>query len=52
MILRQFLHTDPAIAISYLFRCGGKQAGAVVDPVESPEFYLAAAEERGSASST
>ena len=32
MILRQFLHEDP-IAISYLFGCGGKAAGAVVDPV-------------------
>jgi glyoxylase-like metal-dependent hydrolase (beta-lactamase superfamily II) len=47
MILRQFLHTDSAVAISYLFGCGGKQAGAVVDPVESPEFYLRAAEETG-----
>ena len=32
MILRQFLHTDP-VAISYLFGCGGKSMGAVVDPV-------------------
>jgi glyoxylase-like metal-dependent hydrolase (beta-lactamase superfamily II) len=47
MILRQFLHSDPAVAISYLFGCGGKQAGAVVDPVESPEFYLTAAEQTG-----
>lgn len=47
MILRQFLHTDPAVAVSYLYGCGGKQAGAVVDPVESPEFYLSAAEEVG-----
>ena len=47
MILRQFLHSDPAVAISYLFGCGGKQAGAVVDPVEPPEFYLTAAEETG-----
>lgn len=47
MILRQFLHTDPAVAISYLFGCGGKQAGAVVDPVEPPEFYLRAAELAG-----
>ena len=30
MILRQFLHTDP-VAASYLFDCGGKAAGAVVD---------------------
>ena len=47
MILRQFLHTDPAVAISYLFGCGGKQAGAVVDPIESPEFYVTAAEATG-----
>jgi hypothetical protein len=32
MILRQFLHTDP-VGISYLFGCGGKATGAVVDPV-------------------
>jgi hypothetical protein len=31
MILRQFLHTDPA-GVSCLFGCGGKAAGAVVDP--------------------
>ncbi len=45
MILRQFLHTSPTIAASYLFGCAGKQAGAVVDPVEPASFYLAAAEE-------
>jgi hydroxyacylglutathione hydrolase len=33
MILRQSLHTDPVIAASYLFGCGGHAAGAVVDPV-------------------
>lgn len=47
MILRQFLHTEPAVAASYLFGCGGKQAGAVVDPVEAPEFYLQEAEKSG-----
>ena len=47
MIVRQFLHTDPAIAASYLFGCGGRQAGAVVDPVETPSFYLEAAEHAG-----
>jgi hydroxyacylglutathione hydrolase len=26
MILRQFLHTDPAVAASYLFGCGGHRA--------------------------
>lgn len=49
MILRQFLHTDPAIAISYLFGCGGKGIAAVVDPTEQPDFYLRAASEHGMA---
>ena len=43
MILRQYLHTDPVIAASYLFGCGGQAAGAVVDPVGDPERYLEAA---------
>ncbi len=43
MILRQFLHTDP-VAASYLLGCGGKSAGAVVDPVGDIALYLAAAE--------
>jgi glyoxylase-like metal-dependent hydrolase (beta-lactamase superfamily II) len=43
MILRQYLHTDPAIAASYLFGCAGHSAGAVVDPVGEPEPYLDAA---------
>lgn len=47
MILRQFLHTNPTVAISYLFGCGGKAAGAVVDPVEEPEYYFRAAREAG-----
>lgn len=42
MILRQFLHPDP-VAASYLFGCGGKLSGAVVDPIEGPEFYIEAA---------
>ena len=46
MILRQFLHTDP-VAASYLFGCGGKAAGAVVDPVGDPAIYLRAAEALG-----
>jgi hydroxyacylglutathione hydrolase len=46
MILRQFLHTGP-VGISYLFGCGGKAAGAVVDPVGDIQFYLRAAEETG-----
>src|SRR5712691_8226508 len=46
MILRQFLHTDP-VAASYLFGCGGKTAGAVVDPVGSIDPYLRAAKDTG-----
>jgi glyoxylase-like metal-dependent hydrolase (beta-lactamase superfamily II) len=46
MILRQFLHHDP-VGISYLFGCGGRAAGAVVDPVGDSESYLAAAEAVG-----
>lgn len=47
MILRQFLHTDPAVAASYLLGCGGNAAGAVVDPVGDPAAYARAAEETG-----
>lgn len=47
MILRQFLHRHPTVAASYLFGCGGKQMGAVVDPVEPPEFYIEAAASLG-----
>jgi len=46
MILRQFLHTEP-VAASYLFGCGGRAAGAVVDPLGDPSPYLAAAEATG-----
>jgi len=46
MILRQFLHADP-VGISYLFGCGGKAAGAVVDPVGDVQTYLRAAEDTG-----
>lgn len=46
MILRQFLHQDP-VGISYLFGCGGRAAGAVVDPVGAIEPYLSAAEAAG-----
>ncbi len=47
MIVRHYLHTEPAVAISYLFGCGGKAVGAVVDPVEQPEFYVREAEALG-----
>ena len=46
MILRQFLHSDP-VALSYLFGCGGKAAGAVVDPLGELDPYLRAAEDTG-----
>jgi hydroxyacylglutathione hydrolase len=46
MILRQFLHKDP-VGISYFFGCGGRAAGAVVDPAEDFEPYLRAAENAG-----
>jgi hydroxyacylglutathione hydrolase len=46
MILRQYLHTDP-VGVSYLFGCGGKAAGAVVDPVGDINRYLRAAQETG-----
>ena len=46
MILRQFLHADP-VGVSYLFGCGGKAAGAVVDPVGDVIRYLGAAQETG-----
>lgn len=46
MILRPFLHTDP-VGISYLFGCGGKATGAVVDPVADVAFYLDAAKATG-----
>jgi glyoxylase-like metal-dependent hydrolase (beta-lactamase superfamily II) len=47
MILRQYLHTDPVVASSYLFGCVGHAAGAVVDPVGEPERYLDAAQALG-----
>ncbi|HQU69692.1 MAG TPA: MBL fold metallo-hydrolase [Albidovulum sp.] len=46
MILRQFLHCEP-VAASYLFGCGGKASGAVVDPVGDIASYLEAAEALG-----
>ena len=46
VIVRQFLHTDP-VAISYLFGCGGKACGAVVDPLGDIQVYLDAARATG-----
>jgi len=47
MILRQYLDTDPVIAASYLFGCGGKGVGAVVDPVQDIDRYLRDSEDLG-----
>ena len=47
MILRQTLHTIPAIASSYLFGCGSRHVACVVDPVAEPQFYLDAAAASG-----
>ena len=47
MILRQFLDTEPVVAASYLFGCGGKGMGAVVDPVDDTERYLRDADSLG-----
>lgn len=47
MILRQFLHTDPAIAASYLLGCGGQGIAMVVDPVSEPAEYLREADAQG-----
>jgi hydroxyacylglutathione hydrolase len=47
VIVRQFLHTSPVVAASYVFGCGSKRAGCVVDPVEEPAFYRAAASDLG-----
>jgi len=51
MILRQFAHSDPVAALSYLFGCGGKGVGGVVDPV-SAEAIRAAHLELREASAT
>jgi glyoxylase-like metal-dependent hydrolase (beta-lactamase superfamily II) len=47
MILRQYLHDEPTIAASYLLGCGSREAGAVVDPIEAPGFYLEEADRLG-----
>lgn len=47
MILRQYLRFEPAVVASYLVGCAGKAVGAVIDPVEPPEFYLKEAGRNG-----
>jgi glyoxylase-like metal-dependent hydrolase (beta-lactamase superfamily II) len=49
MILRQFLHTDPVIAASYIVGCGGKSACVVIDPVDAPARYERVAADLGMA---
>jgi glyoxylase-like metal-dependent hydrolase (beta-lactamase superfamily II) len=47
MILRQYLDTNPVVAASYLFGCGGKAMGAVVDPTDDIDRYLLDSEALG-----
>jgi hydroxyacylglutathione hydrolase len=47
MILRQYLDSQPVVAASYLFGCGGRAMGAVVDPTEDIERYLRDADALG-----
>ena len=47
MILRQLLHTSPAIGVSYILGCTGQRAGVVVDPMAAPEDYVRLADELG-----
>lgn len=47
MILRQLLHTTPAIGVSYVLGCAGQRTGVVVDPMSVPEDYLRLASELG-----
>jgi glyoxylase-like metal-dependent hydrolase (beta-lactamase superfamily II) len=48
MIFRQYLDINP-VAASYLFGCGGKGVGVVVDPLGAPDRYLRDAERLGMA---
>jgi glyoxylase-like metal-dependent hydrolase (beta-lactamase superfamily II) len=47
MMLRQFLHHEPAVAVSYLIGCAGQHASTVIDPVADPAAYLQVADEIG-----
>lgn len=47
MIVRQLLHTDPVVAVSYFVGCAGKQTAAVIDPVAEPETYVQLAADTG-----
>ena len=45
MLFRQYLDTEPVIAVSYLFGCPTEGIGAVVDPVGDIGRYLKESEE-------
>ena len=45
MIVRQFLHTDPVVAASYVVGCAGKRTAMVIDPMGPLEPYLRIAAE-------
>lgn len=47
MILRQYLDQYPVVAASYLFGCGGRSLGAVVDPTDDIDRYLRDADALG-----
>jgi len=47
VVLRQFLHYQPAIAASYLVGCAGKGVAVIVDPVDDPIVYQRAAADLG-----
>jgi glyoxylase-like metal-dependent hydrolase (beta-lactamase superfamily II) len=47
MILRQLLHTEPAIAASYLVGCAGHGSAAIIDPVDPAETYTTLADSLG-----
>jgi glyoxylase-like metal-dependent hydrolase (beta-lactamase superfamily II) len=47
MILRQYLEQQPVVAASYLFGCGGRSLGAVVDPTDDIDRYLRDADALG-----
>lgn len=47
MILRQFLHQDPTVAVSYLLGCASREVAAIVDPIAPAEWYTEAADEMG-----
>ncbi|WP_286170861.1 MBL fold metallo-hydrolase [Bacillus sp. NTK071] len=47
MLFRQYMHTNP-IPASYLFGCGSKASGVVVDPLqEEVDFYMREAKRLG-----